>query len=127
MMNRVQGSPQERRLLRAFKTLEPSDRDALLAFAEFLVQRGAAKPELRQGPRDPAPLPRPPDESVVGAIKRLSLTYEMIDRGTMLNETSALMSAHILQGRAASEVIDELEALFARYYQDYRTKHHSEG
>lgn len=63
----------------------------------------------------------------MGAIKRLSLTYDMIDRGTMLNETSALMSAHILQGRAASEVIDELEALFARYYQDYRTKHHSEG
>lgn len=127
MMTNRQGSPQERRLLRAFKALAPSDRDALLAFAEFLVQRDAAKPEPRQGPRDPAPVPRPSEETVVGAIKRLSLTYGMIDRGTMLNETSALMSAHILQGRAASEVIDELEALFARYYQDYRTKHHSEG
>jgi hypothetical protein len=37
------------------------------------------------------------------------------------------MSAHVLQGRAAEEVINELEALFARHYQDYRAKHRSEG
>jgi hypothetical protein len=30
------------------------------------------------------------------------------------------MSAHILQGRAAAEVIDELEALFLRQYERHR-------
>jgi hypothetical protein len=46
----------------------------------------------------------------------------MLDRGPMLHETSALMSAHVLQGRDAAEVIDALEALFGRHYQDYRTR-----
>jgi hypothetical protein len=127
MISRIQGSHAERRLVRAFNALEPSDRKTLLAFAEFLMQRGSAKTEAHHGPRDPVPIPRPTDESVVGAIKRLSKTYEMLDRGPMLNETSALMSAHVLQGRVAAEVIDDLEALFARHYRDYRAKHHSEG
>jgi hypothetical protein len=124
-MSRIQGSESERRLVRSFRALADAERDILLAFAEFLVQRGEAKPERHQGPRDPAPMPRPSEESVVAAIKRLSKTYEMLDRGPMLNETSALMSAHVLQGRAANEVIDELEALFARHYREYRAKHPS--
>jgi hypothetical protein len=35
----------------------------------------------------------------------------------MLNETSGLMTEHLMQGRPAPEVIDELEALFRRHYQ----------
>ena len=38
----------------------------------------------------------------------------------MLHETSALMAAHVLQGREASAVIDELEALFATRYEALR-------
>ncbi|EGV18581.1 hypothetical protein [Thiocapsa marina] len=113
--------------MRAFRALGAAERETLLAFAEFLVQRGAATPETHSGPREPTPVPRPSAESVVAAIKRLSKTYGMLDRGPMLNETSALMSAHVLQGRSAREVIDDLEALFARHYRDYRAKFHSEG
>ncbi|WP_373508439.1 hypothetical protein [Thiocapsa sp.] len=126
-MSRIQGSESERRLLRSFRALAEADRETLLALAEFLLHRGAAKPERREGPRVPVSIPRPSDESVVAAIKRLSKTYAMLDRGPMLNETSVLMSAHVLQGRSAREVIDDLEALFARHYLDYRAKHPSEG
>lgn len=113
--------------MRAFRALAAEERETLLAFAEFLLQRGAAAPEPHRGPREPIPVPRPTTESVVAAIKRLSKTYQMLDRGPMLNETSALMSAHVLQGRSANEVIDDLEALFARHYHDYRAKHPAEG
>ena len=41
----------------------------------------------------------------------------MLDSTEMLTETSALMGAHVLQGRAAEVVIDELEALFTARYQ----------
>lgn len=126
-MSRIQGPEPERRLARLFRSLAPAERETLLAFAEFLAQRGATTPEPHGGPREPIPVPRPPTESVVAAIKRLSKAYEMLDRGPMLNETSALMSAHVLQGRPANEVIDDLEALFARHYRDYRAKHLSEG
>ena len=74
------------------------------------------------GPLEPERIPRPKEESVVGAIKRLSHSYFMLDRSAMLNDTSSLMGAHVLQGRPASEVIDELEALFARHYVKYREK-----
>jgi hypothetical protein len=41
----------------------------------------------------------------------------MLDPGAMLNETSALMAAHVLQGRDAGAVIDDLERLFLAHYQ----------
>lgn len=121
----LSGSDAERRLLRAYRALGATDREALLAFAEFLLERGARAIRPTH-PRDPQPLPRPAEETVIAAIKRLSRTYEMLDRGPMLNETSALMSAHVIQGRAAPEVIDELESLFARYYADYRATHRAD-
>lgn len=134
MLRHSPGSGSERRLARVYRSLSPDDRATLLAFAEFLSQRSGthAPGEQRSGaeadppaPRSPRPLPRPDGERVVAAIKRLSVMYEMLDPGAMLNETSALMSAHLLQGRAAEEVIDELEALFARHYQDYCDRHAS--
>lgn len=126
VFSRAPGPDAERRLVRAFRALAPADQELLLTFAMFLVQRDNA-PARPGGPVEPAPLPRPSGESVVAAIRRLSKTYAMLDRGAMLNETSALMSAHVLQGRPAREVIDDLEALFTRYYQDYRAKHASDG
>jgi hypothetical protein len=63
---------------------------------------------------------RPAEESVVAAIKRLRRTYPMLDGGSLLNETSALMAAHVLQGRPAAEVIDALEALFSARFDAYR-------
>jgi hypothetical protein len=113
------GSAAERKLLRAFRALDPANRDSLLAFAEFLSARQAeagSEATARAAPMSPAPAPRPADESVVAAIKRLRRGYPMLDSGTMLQETSALMAAHVLQGRNAEAVIDDLEALFATRY-----------
>ncbi len=105
------------RLGEIYRSLDEGRRRTLLAFGEFLAAQGddgAAVLEL------PEPLPRPASESVVGAIRRLSRTYHMLDRSNMLNETSSLMAAHVIKGRPAPEVIDELEALFGRHYAQYR-------
>ena len=53
---------------------------------------------------------------MVGAIRRLSESYFMLERGELLNHTSTLMTAHIMHGRAAEEIIDELEEFFAERY-----------
>jgi hypothetical protein len=98
--------------------MDERDRETLLALAEFLGSRGS--PPESAGPKEPKPEPRPPGESVVGAIKRLSRTYYMLDRSAMLNETSSLMAAHVVNGRPAAEVVGELEAMFERYYSKYR-------
>lgn len=119
MNTRVPGPSDEQRLSRLFRELPKADRATLLAFAEFLVSRAAPDAQT-PSPRDPQPIPRPAKESVVAAIKRLARTYDMLDRNALLNDTSALMSAHVLQGRSAAEVIDELESVFARHYKLYR-------
>ena len=115
-------SADERRLLKRLRALEPTERETLLAFADFLVARAEPSSRAPAVAREPRLAPRPEHESVVGAIKRLSQSYDMLERDVLLHETSALMSAHVLQGRAAGDVIDELEALFARHYQDYRAR-----
>ncbi len=111
------GPTRHRRLLHIVDRLDATDQAAVLAFAEFLLQR-KAKAEDAQPPKDmaPHPIPRPEKESVVGAIKRLAKTYPMLDRQAMLHETSTLMGEHVMQGREAKAVIDDLEALFARHY-----------
>ena len=40
----------------------------------------------------------------------------MLQRRALLDETSMLMTQHILGGRGAVEIIDELELLFRRHY-----------
>lgn len=107
-------SAQEKRLLAIVRELSQADADSVFAFAEFLQQR--AQPTARELPA-PEPIARPAQESVVKAVKRLAATYPMLDRAKMLNETSVLMSQHVIQGRDAVEVIDELEILFRRHYE----------
>jgi hypothetical protein len=113
--------PEERRLTRLYRALGPADRHTLLAFAEFLAHEGARAvdhaPEAA-----PEHEPRPEGETVIAAIRRLGRTYSMLDRDTLLHETSALMSAHVLHGREAAEVIDELERLFERRYREHRDR-----
>ncbi|WP_303906718.1 Crp/Fnr family transcriptional regulator [Thiohalomonas denitrificans] len=106
------GNP-EKNLLECFRRLPEAERDTLVAFAEFLVERAGSEPVDKQ----PKPIPRPDTESVVGAIRRLSETYHMLDRSKMLHETSALMAQHVMQGREACKVIDELEVVFRRHHQ----------
>ena len=118
--------PEQRRLLKLFGALSGSDRETLLAFAEFLAARchpeEASSGQEPQDPSGPLPIPRPEEESVIAAIRRLSETYFMLDRGTMLNETSSLMAAHVMQGRPAQDVIDELENVFAAQYDRYLSR-----
>lgn len=111
-----------KRLLDILESLPPAQAETLLEFAEFLAARqGQAAPS--DAPQQvaaaalPLDIPRPEKESVVKAIKRLAATYPMLDRSKMLNETSTLMTQHIMQGRAASEIIDELEAMFRSWYE----------
>jgi hypothetical protein len=108
-------SPAEKKLLSLFKKLADSERESLFAFAEFLASRSTDLP--REPIPEPQHRPRPENESVVAAIKRLSATYSMLDKPQLLNETSVLMTQHVMQGKEADEVIDEMETLFDRFYQ----------
>ena len=112
----------EKRLRDILRSLPESQARTLLEFAEFLDARsrqaatgvGVSGPPAAQVPAD---IPRPVQESVVKAIKRLAATYPMLDRSKMLNETSSLMTQHVIQGRDSVEVIDELEVVFRRHYE----------
>jgi hypothetical protein len=106
------------RLTQLFDELAAPQQDTLLAFAEFLVARGESKgpPPLQA----PLKIPRPEKESVVKAMQRLSATYPMLEKSELLNEATMLMSQHVMEGREAEAVIDELEELFGRYYEQYK-------
>lgn len=107
-------TPAARRLLSVFRDLSPERAETLLEFAEFLKQKQVQEtPVIDQ----PVVTERPANESVVKAIKRLSASYPMLDKAKLFNETSSLMTSHVMHGRPAVEVIDELEALFRRTYE----------
>jgi len=113
-------SPSQKGLIKIFAALNDQDKMSLVAFAEFLRARAADnEPEAVGPPPEPKPIPRPRRESVVGAIKRLSDTYYMLDRSTLLNDTSSLMTSHVMRGREASKVIDDLEAMFASQFEEF--------
>ncbi len=112
---------EEKRLLELFGRLADSQRETLIAFGEFLVTRasedGEAAPSV---PDKPLPIARPETETVVMAIKRLTQTYPMLDRRKLLGDTSKYVAQHALEGRPAVEVIDELEVVFCRHYENLR-------
>jgi hypothetical protein len=114
--------PYERRLLELARGLCEDDRSTLLRFAEFLGQSatddGGAAAQLEAEPLD---IPRPDSETVVAAIRRLSATYPMLNRDDLLHQTSELMTAHVMQGQPAGVVIDELEMVFRRRYEDVKS------
>lgn len=103
----------EKTLLSHFARLPEAERETLLAFAEFLASRAGT--DLSIG--TPEPIARPATESVIAAVKRLSATYPMLDKSKVLHETSGLVTQHLMQGRAAVDVIDELEVVFRRHYE----------
>lgn len=115
----VQANKKERKLIKLFKQLDKSNQDTLIAFAEFLSSRKPAENDVEENivSAEPLEIERPNDESVVKAIKRLSATYPMVDKETILHPISAVMTSHIMQGKKAHEAIDELETLFFKEYQ----------
>ncbi|MGD2075023.1 MAG: hypothetical protein PVG38_08910 [Gammaproteobacteria bacterium] len=114
-------------ILRILEKLKPVDRAAVQSFAEFLLQR-SGKEVVEDEPQavEPAPvpeprvIPRPDDEKVVAAVKRLSSAYYMLDKARMLGVTSELVTQHIVEGRDRVEVIDELERLFESHYRELK-------
>jgi len=100
------------RLLKLIDSLPRAQQQQLLEFAEFLAERYAVNEEVSQ----PREIARPDNENVIAAMKRLRESYPMLDPEKLLNETSSLMSAHLMQGRPAESVIDELEEIFRKHY-----------
>jgi hypothetical protein len=112
-------TPQEKKLLKLLSSLSEVDRSAVVAFAEYLHHRQqgigtATSPSL------PVAIARPAGESVPAALKRLRLSYPMLEAADLLAEAADLLSQHLMLGRSASGVIDDMEALFLRHYQHYR-------
>lgn len=96
-----------------YDALPEKDQTTLFEFAEFLKSRA---PEAAIKITEPLNIPRPDEESVIAAIKRLKKNYPMIPQKSLLNETSDFMMQHMLHGKPAAEVIDELEVVFELHY-----------
>lgn len=109
----------EKQLLNYFTGLDDGRKQALLEYAEFLYQRSE---KIIEPLAEPQIIPRPQEESVVGAIKRLSISYAMLDKQYMLHEISGLMAQNMLHGRPVKEVIDEVEDVFLAQYQALKNK-----
>lgn len=107
----------EKDLLRLFRALPPEQQETLFAFAEFLAARAVETPREIG---DPEPIPRPAEEKVVPAIKRLRATYPMLDHSKMLHEISEYMTQHLVMGKPAADVIDALETVFRQHYEALR-------
>jgi len=67
----------------------------------------------------PLDIPRPAQETVLKSVKRLHTSYSMLSQDILLHPVSALVTSHLVKGRAAVEVIDELEQLFRDSYSDW--------
>ena len=100
-------------LIEIFESLDMERQASLFDFAEFLQSKGdlVVKEMI-----EPVLIARPDIETVVGAIKRLKETYPMIDSMKVFTSASELMTDHMVKGRDAVEVIDEMEKIFEDFY-----------
>jgi len=119
-----QANKQERKLIKLFKSLDTSNQEAFMAFGEFLQSR-ADSVVINNNDEDtivnePVDIPRPEDESVIKAIKRLSATYPMVDKENILHPISDLMTSHMISGKAAPDVIDDLQEVFFKEYKSLK-------
>ena len=116
------------KLHKIIHALSEAEQVSLLDYAEFLSlqNRSAEDAETLAAESDsvadclPLKEGTHKDETVIAAVKRLSNNYFMLDKDALLHKTSALMTAHILQGRRAEEVIRDLETLFENEYKNHK-------
>lgn len=114
-------SSDDTKLQRLFGELTDDDRITVLSFVEYLHNR-QQRVVVALPLQLPLEIPRIADESVPAALKRLRQTYPMLDASDLLAEASDLLSQYLMLGRAAPDVIDEMESLFLRHYHHYRDK-----
>jgi len=107
----------DKKLLKIYNQLTESAQSSLMDYADFLLDK---YPNVQEAQTEPNFIPRPEKESVIAAIKRLSATYPMLKDSSLFNQTSTLMTQHIMQGREASIVIDEIEVIFQTQYAEYK-------
>jgi hypothetical protein len=88
--------------------LDEEGRRTLVEYAEVLVSRADPAPPPGR------PAPRPPSETVLQAVRRLNRSYPGLRRAALMQPVGELLSQHLMDARAAEEVIDDLEALYAR-------------
>jgi hypothetical protein len=109
-MNKIKSSQD---LIDLYEAMDDSRKKSLSDFADFLYAQAEPITKEIQPPDD---VPRPEQETVVGAIKRLKVTYHMIESMAVFSEASSLMTDHMVKGRDVVEVIDEMEILFEDAY-----------
>jgi hypothetical protein len=94
------------RIIALLERLDEEGRRTLVEYAEFLVGRADAPPPG-------APAERPPEETVLQAVRRLNRNYPGLRRAALMQSVGELLLQHMMDQRAAVEVIDALEALYA--------------
>jgi gamma-glutamyltranspeptidase len=112
---------QTKKIMALFAGLGAGERATLIAFAEFLCERQGAERDMDRAV-EPLWIERPESETVPEALKRLHKTYAMLEASDLLTEAAELMTQHVMQGRAATDVIDDLQALFERHYQLFKSE-----
>ncbi|MCW8852705.1 MAG: Crp/Fnr family transcriptional regulator [Gammaproteobacteria bacterium] len=102
-------------LIELYDSMDDERKRSLCDFADFLyAQAGPVSKEIPE----PDEIPRPEQETVVGAVKRLKAKYHMVESMTVFSSASALMTDHMVKGRDVAEVIDEMEMLFEDAYKN---------
>ena len=79
-------------MLEIFARLDAQQQDALLDYAAMLVADGDSAPQ---------PEPRPDEESVVLAIKRLTRSYPVPDRRRLMGPS--MLNGRLKTGRSTSD------------------------
>ena len=102
-------------LIDLYEAMDDERKLSLCDFADFLYAK--AGPVVKEIPA-PEDVPRPEQETVVGAVKRLKIKYHMIESMTVFSAASSLMTDHMVKGRDVVEVIDEMEVLFEEAYKN---------
>lgn len=107
----------EKKILSQFRQLDLAQQQSALDFLAFLATRPTQPSvvEILQ----PVIMPRPAEESVIKAVKRLRATYPMLEPNKLLNDTSNQLTRHVIHGVPATEIIDELEQVFRQHYAAY--------
>lgn len=110
-------------LIDLYEAMDDERKKSLSDFADFLYAQ--ADPVSKVIPQ-PEANARPGKETVVGAVKRLKAQYFMIESMKVFSAASALMTDHMVKGRDAVEVIDDMEVLFAKAYKDLLIENNQE-